>query len=135
METLIYKVSCWVDFNGKGFHITENKAKETKKCYSWTGYRISKDKLMQIDTAFIEYHNSVKYYTYCLAGDQQKALDKLKSHIIAKIKRYKKDIEIFSGFLGINDKIVNHCEECGKELENGTVFCTPDCRLHYYSNE
>jgi len=26
----------------------------------------------------------------------------------------------------------NKCEECGKELESGTVFCSADCRIHYY---
>jgi hypothetical protein len=31
----------------------------------------------------------------------------------------------------INEK--NHCEECGRTLENGTVFCSHDCRLHYFS--
>jgi len=26
----------------------------------------------------------------------------------------------------------NKCDECGKELEKGTVFCSNDCRIHYY---
>lgn len=26
----------------------------------------------------------------------------------------------------------NKCEECGKELESGTVFCSADCKIHYY---
>jgi len=27
---------------------------------------------------------------------------------------------------------VNRCNECNKELESGTVFCSVDCRQHYY---
>ena len=138
METSVYKVNVWVDFNGKGFRVSENKAKETGKCYSWTGHRVSKDKLMQIETMFYENHDSIRYYTYCLEGDQQKALDMLKTHVCAKVNKYKEEIEILAGFLGLigtNGKIVNHCEECGKELGSGTVFCTADCRRHYWSND
>lgn len=28
---------------------------------------------------------------------------------------------------------INHCEECSTALESGTVFCSYDCRQHYYS--
>ena len=28
----------------------------------------------------------------------------------------------------------NRCEECSKKFESGTVFCSADCRRHYYSN-
>lgn len=28
----------------------------------------------------------------------------------------------------------NHCEECNKQLESGTVFCSADCRIHYYND-
>jgi len=27
---------------------------------------------------------------------------------------------------------INRCNECNKELESGTVFCSADCRQHYY---
>lgn len=27
---------------------------------------------------------------------------------------------------------INRCNECSKELESGTVFCSADCRQHYY---
>lgn len=27
----------------------------------------------------------------------------------------------------------NRCNECSKKLERGTVFCSPDCRMHYHS--
>lgn len=28
--------------------------------------------------------------------------------------------------------VKNKCNECSKELENGTVFCSADCRHHYH---
>lgn len=28
---------------------------------------------------------------------------------------------------------INSCNECSKELESGTIFCSVDCRIHYYS--
>lgn len=28
----------------------------------------------------------------------------------------------------------NHCEECSKPLESGTVFCCADCRIHFYKD-
>lgn len=28
----------------------------------------------------------------------------------------------------------NHCEECSRELENGSVFCSADCRIHYHKD-
>ena len=34
---------------------------------------------------------------------------------------------------GHDESIVNHCEECNKKLESGTVFCSDDCKRHYYS--
>ena len=47
----------------------------------------------------------------------------------------------YSGYLDCYDMLVekniiqkhNHCEECGKELESGTVFCSQNCRMHYYN--
>ena len=33
---------------------------------------------------------------------------------------------------GVSGSDSNKCEECGKELESGTVFCSADCRIHYY---
>lgn len=32
----------------------------------------------------------------------------------------------------IGSSAVNKCNECSKELESGTVFCSVDCRQHYY---
>lgn len=32
----------------------------------------------------------------------------------------------------VSGSSANRCNECSKELENGTVFCSADCRQHYY---
>lgn len=29
-------------------------------------------------------------------------------------------------------KSINNCNECGKELGTGTVFCSADCRIHFH---
>lgn len=60
-------------------------------------------------------------------------------------ERYKKlekhHIEETSFLIGkvrdiVSDNLVskNKCEECSTLLESGTVFCSSDCRRHYYSN-
>lgn len=36
------------------------------------------------------------------------------------------------GLFGVSGSNSNKCDECGKELESGTVFCSADCRIHYY---
>ena len=33
----------------------------------------------------------------------------------------------------VNGK-TNNCEDCGKVLEAGTVFCSARCRMSYYSD-
>lgn len=39
---------------------------------------------------------------------------------------------IVDEFFNFKTESVNKCNECSKELENGTVFCCADCRRHYY---
>lgn len=31
-----------------------------------------------------------------------------------------------------NNSPINSCNECGRPLDNGTVFCSTDCRQHYH---
>ena len=99
METVLYKIHAWVDKHGKGYRIIKGTYKETGKSYSGYGQRISKDKLMKADTFFIETHNIIRYFTYCLEGDQQKALDLLKNHINSKVKKYKDEIDLIVSIL------------------------------------
>lgn len=44
------------------------------------------------------------------------------------------DIMIDSEILSHKKLNLNHCEECSKELEKGSVFCSADCRIHYYKD-
>lgn len=67
---------------------------ETDKSFVGCGYIISKDKIMRIDTIFHENPSCVKYFTYALDGNEQLAINKLKSHIIEKVEFYKKDFDL-----------------------------------------
>lgn len=52
----------------------------------------------------------------------------------AKIEVLEEILRLISDSESINsDSLPNCCEECSKELESGTVFCSADCRRHYYS--
>ena len=77
-------------------------------------------------------------YVVCTWADFH---DGQKSNIEGKItiaicRKLKDAMLIFTDNIitnGHDEGIVNHCEECSKKLESGTVFCSDDCRRHYYS--
>lgn len=95
----IFKVSGWLDPRGFDKRIYEIKVKETEKSFISDEKRISKDKLMKVDTIFIETHKSIRYFTYCKDGEQQNALDLIKQHIINKVKIYKAEIDILMQYV------------------------------------
>lgn len=95
----IFKVSGWLDTKGFDKRIHEIKVTETNKSFVSNNKRISKDKLLKIDTIFVENHKSMRYFTYCKDGDQQKALDMIKQHIIDKVKIYKSEIDAIMKFI------------------------------------
>jgi len=95
----IFKVAGWLDPKGFDKRIYEIEVTETDKSFVGDGKRISKDKLMKIDTMFVENHKSMRYYTYCGDGEQQKALDMIKQHIIDKVKTYKSEIDALMQFV------------------------------------
>ena len=95
----IFKVGGWLDPKGFDKRIHEIEVTETDKSFVGDGKRISKDKLMKIDTMFVENHKSMRYYTYCRDGEQQKALDMIKQHIIDKVKTYKAEIDALMQFV------------------------------------
>jgi hypothetical protein len=41
-------------------------------------------------------------------------------------------VKLFCQPVVSGSSVVNRCNECSKELEGGTVFCSVDCRQHYY---
>lgn len=99
VSSRIYKVAGWLDFKGFDKRIFEIECKETDKSFVADGKRISKDKLLKIDTMFFENHKSIRYFTYCRDGEQQKALDMIKAHIVDKIKTYKSEVDSLIAFV------------------------------------
>jgi hypothetical protein len=95
----IFKVTGFLDKRGFDKRIHEIEVTETAKSFVGDGKRISKDKLMKIDTIFFENHNSIRYFTYCLDGQQQLALNKIKEHIKSKVRIYKEEIDVLVSYL------------------------------------
>jgi len=69
------------------------------------------------------------YYTFTDENDSVKHYTKIVQDAVKKLQQMGVGAELKIG----KYETKNHCEECGKELESGTVFCTADCRRHYYS--
>src|SRR5690242_15871168 len=95
----IFKVAGWLDKKGFGKVIHEIDVVEKTNSFVSSGSRISKDKIMSIQTNFHEHHNCIRYFTYCKDGQQQDALDLLKKYIIKKVERYKSEIDELVKFI------------------------------------
>lgn len=95
----IYRVSLSLDANGFRQITREINVKITDKCFIGDGYRIRKDELMRINTSFVETYKWMKYYTYCIDGDQEKSIDMLKTHIIEKLKGYKSELDVLLKYI------------------------------------
>jgi hypothetical protein len=89
----IYFIAGKLDKNGFSHRIEPIDCEETKKMYLTPTKRISKDKIMKIDTRLLESHTWQHFFTYCLEGQQQEALNMLKAHIIKNITRIKSEVE------------------------------------------
>lgn len=98
-HSIIYRVSMSLDPNGLSSRVSEIEVKETSKSFVAERMRINKERLMRVDTSFIETSRIIRYYTYCREGDQQQALDMLKAHIIEKIKTYKMEVDTLYSFV------------------------------------
>ena len=72
---------------------------ETSKSFLCEGRRVSKDKLMQIQTRFVETHRSLKYYMYCFPADKERAAKILRDYITQKALTYKSEIEVICKFI------------------------------------
>lgn len=95
----LFKIIAAIDKQGLYKRIIVMDVEEAHKSYIGEGSRIGKDKLMKIDTKLFENSSSIRYFTYCLDGDQQKALDMLKAHIVSKVMQYKSEIDLLATFL------------------------------------
>ena len=91
----IFKVSVGVDSSGWGQNVSELVVeKETKNSYLLYKERISKEKIMKIDTIFMDDHKYYRYFTYCLEPDVELAKQLLKEKIIEKIEKIEKEFKI-----------------------------------------
>lgn len=95
----ILKINLRLKEDGFTKNIKEFDIKETEKSFICDGQRISKNKILKIDTMYVENHKWLNYHTYCLEGDQEKAFDMLKKHIIDKVKTYKSEIDVLIGLI------------------------------------
>jgi hypothetical protein len=95
----IYYIAGKLDTKGFSHRIEPIDCDETKKMYVTPTKRISKDKIMKIDTQVIESHRWQHFFTYCLEGQQQDALNMLKSHIIENITRIKSEVDALCKWL------------------------------------
>jgi hypothetical protein len=91
---ILYKISVRTDDKkGLSFKLIELEVKETEKSYVGDGFRISKDKIMVIDTIYYETSEIISYHTYCLVDQRVEALDMLKTHVVNKVISYKLKID------------------------------------------
>lgn len=48
-----------------------------------------------------------------------------------ELEKIASDLKLL-GIGAVSISAINKCNECSKELESGTVFCSAGCRHHYY---
>ena len=90
----LYRVSTSLWVRSKDFTSNTNEIEvKDGKTYSGDGHRISKDKIMRIDTNHYENSGSIHYFTWCFEEQLEEARLMLKNHIIKKVKQYKEDID------------------------------------------
>ncbi len=95
----IFKVVGWLTIKGFDKRIHELEVIETAQSFIAEHRRISKNKLLAINTVLMENHKNLRYHTYCMECDQQKALDLIKQHIIDKVLTYKSEIDSLVKYL------------------------------------
>ncbi len=101
MELLMIRVR--LDERGWDKRVETWEVKDTGKCYSNVGNRISKDKLMKPDSIFFESHKWFHYFTYCLPEQVENAKDMLTNHILAKFKQVKLTVDAISIYVPNNE--------------------------------
>lgn len=84
-----------------GWKITVDRieCEEKQKIYQSYNQKIKKDKLMKIDTIFIESHRNLSYFTFCLPSQKDEAILNLKSHISGKVLEYKSKMDDLLQFI------------------------------------
>lgn len=92
-KTTIYYVVGGLDKKGFSYRVEPIDCEETNKTYVSYNGRINKNKMMVIDSSILDNHKWQHFYTYCLDGQQQDALDMIKNHIIKNVKKIKSEID------------------------------------------
>jgi hypothetical protein len=95
----IYLVTMQLDKNGFSDKIYSIDCTETTKMYVTRSKRIAKEKIMKIDSNIIPNHRWQNFFTYCLEGQQQEALDMLRSRIIDNVKTIKSEVDELFAFV------------------------------------
>lgn len=95
----IYLVTMRLDKNGFSHQIHSIDCTETTKMYVTHSKRIAKEKVMKIDSHIIPNHRCQHFFTFCLEGQQQEALDMLRLHIIDEIKTVKSEVDKLFAFV------------------------------------
>src|ERR1035437_7371908 len=85
----IYKISGGLDLQGWSRSVEAIEVEQKPKTYVTTrgrygNSRYEKKDFMAILSNYGSRHNYYSFYTYCLEGQQQEALDMIKKHIIDK---------------------------------------------------
>jgi len=94
MTNKIYSIRISVDKTDSRCNLVELNVTEKDKIYvTENNNRISKDKLMKIDTMFYENADSIRYTVYCLENDIELAKSMLLNHIQAKLETYKQSLD------------------------------------------
>ncbi len=88
----IYKAIVTLGKDGWNETIKELNVTETEKSFVGEGRRIGKEKLMRVDTIFLESHKHYIYFAYCLEGQQQQALYSLKEKILEMASKHLQEI-------------------------------------------
>ncbi len=82
-----------LDHTGLQTRINDISVKETKNSFVSERMRISKTKLLTVDTKWVENHKYIIYHTYCLPEQVGEAKTTLYEHIKKVIHAYKEEID------------------------------------------
>jgi hypothetical protein len=91
--TKLYKAAVWLDADTFMVVIFEGTFRETDKFYVSDGKRIAKDKIMKVETGFVESHKTIRHHIYFMDGDKDKAVGMIMEYVLNKIERHRKEID------------------------------------------
>ncbi len=96
MPKIIYLIRVSLTSKGWTKAIEPIEVEEKDKVFVSHNKRISKQKMMFIDTTLLASYKIFGYFTYCEEGKQQECLTMLKKHIITKFDEVKTIVDAIS---------------------------------------